>query len=265
MLVLKKYEVMWNKRIKEWGQDPEEYFKNDDIYKLYNGKEKTELEILGLPEPYLGDIYGRCSAILLSLNPGGLLPEGEQVHPKGKFILDGAVENYCDWAKSWYYINHTKNLFWKNKREWIDRRVSEENKLPFGIELIPYHSKKWGKLCKNEDALKYIEKNILNIAEKKINDSQFQHIVAIGKDYADIFEALNFELQIEVNEVNYMDQLDIEWPKKKDGEPRIRKYNIWKSPNGTTYFQTHAPGSNKAPSKDFLQIETEIIRKLNDK
>ncbi len=256
--MLKKHAEEWNGRIREWHNNPQKYFENDLFYQSYSGKNRTKIEVLGLPEPYLGDIFGRCSAVILSLNPGQLLKGDEQLHPNGKFILDGAVDNYREWAKKWYYINESKNKFWENKVEWINRRIEETTLLPFGIELIPYHSTGWGRINKNQSVIELVEKKILLLAEEKAKESLFKSIIAIGKDYYEIFKALDYKLICEISQSNLMDEIIELWPRKKDGSLINRTYSVWESDRGATYLQIYAPGSNKAPSKDFLGIEEYI-------
>lgn len=111
IMKLKEWTNMWNEKIKRWSKEPELYSQNDCIYNAYKPSKKSdELIKSALLEPYLGDIDNKCSTVFLTLNPGDTLPDGEQMLPEGKFIKDGAVACYNEWAKKWVYLNDHSNI-----------------------------------------------------------------------------------------------------------------------------------------------------------
>ena len=214
----------------------------------------------------MGDIDNKCSAVFLTLNPGDTMSNGEQMLPEGKFIKDGAVSCYNEWAKKWVYLNDHSNTFWENRKKWVDRHVNCENVLPFGIELIPYHSKTYapGGLLK-EDITEYIDSNILSIAEQIICNSILKLIICMGKDYGDIFEMLGYEKLLIVNKDNYK-SFNISWPLKKEGQPKSREYIVWRSKRGFYYLQIKSgAGFAIPPSKDFKDAEEDIFRLIEEK
>lgn len=262
---LKEWILRWDEKIYEWSKNPKEYFENDEIYSKYSkGKDSDELLINVLPEPYLGDVNSNCSGIVLSINPGAPMNNGEQLLPEGKFIKDGAAEKYSQWAKDWVYLKDYRNTFWSTRKEWIDRIIEEKDLLPFGLEFIPYHSKSWGSLKKDENIYNYINENVLNIAEQMVDKSIFKMIICIGKDYEDTFNFFNFEKVIEVNNINY-DDFDIKWPKNND-KAIGRSYIVWKSNKGYYYLQIKSnAGFALAPGIHFNSVEKDIIKIIEKK
>ena len=264
-MILNEWVRNWDEKIRRWSENPKVYFENDDIYNVYNaGTESKELQFNALLEPYLGDVNDRCSGVILSINPGDPMLNGEQILPSGKFIKDGAAEKYSEWAKKWVYLTEYKNTFWSTRKEWIERIIEEKDFLPFGIELIPYHSKSWGTLKKDEKLYKYIDENILTIGEQMLDKSIFKMIICIGKDYEDTFNALNFKKIIEVNNLNYS-ELNVNWP-KDNGRAIGRSYIVWKSNRGYYYLQIKSnAGFAVAPGAHFTSTEKDIIRIVEEK
>ncbi|MBW9173370.1 hypothetical protein K2F43_19460 [Clostridium estertheticum] len=254
---------MWDDKIKEWSSNPDLYFKNDNIYKAYKSLDvNSELIKNAIPEPYIGDVNSKCSAVVLSLNPGQLLMEDQQVLPDGEFIKDGAAENFSEWAKKWFYLTYEKDTFWKNRKAWLDRRVSDKNKelYPFGIELIPYHSKAWGKLDSNETVLEYVENNVLVVAEEMTKQCVLKFVFCFGKPYYNMFKNLKYEEILKIDNNNYQ-EFTKEWP-VENGRLINRTYIIWKSPRDKFYLQTYAPGGFKAPKEEFIGIENAIMQEI---
>lgn len=61
---------------------------------------------------------------------------------------------------------------------------------------------------------------------------------------------MNYKL---IKEIDQNSELN-DWPIKKDGTKINRNLSLWKSPRGSLYFNTWAPGSNKISSKEFDHI-----------
>ncbi|MBX4263124.1 hypothetical protein [Clostridium estertheticum] len=263
---LTEWTNMWDEKIRKWYENPQEYFDNDDIYKAYTGSGDAKLQVKVIPEPYLGDINSKCSGVVLSLNPAESLPNGEQQWPNGQFVKDVSATNYSEWAKTWYYLKN-KNIFWKNRKEWLDRKMSNANEslYPFAIELIPYHSKACGTLSSNENKnlLEYVENNILVVAEEMTKNCALKLVFCFGKPYYDIFRSLNYEIVLKIDSEDH-ENFKNEWP-IGNSKPINRTYIIWKSQRGSLYFHTYYSGGFWAPKEEFEEVEKLIIKEIEKK
>jgi len=261
---LTEWTNMWDEKIKKWYENPQEYFNQDEIYKAYTGVGDAELQVKVIPEPYLGDINSKCSGVILSLNPAKVLPNGEQQWPNGKFIKDVSATNYSEWAQTWYYLKN-KNAFWKNRKEWLDRKMSNANEslYPFAIELIPYHSKACGKLSSNENLLEYVENNILVVAEEMTKKCALKFVFCFGRPYYEIFRNLNYEIVLKIDSEDH-ENFKEEWP-IKNSKPINRTYIIWKSQRGSLYFHTYYTGGFWSPKEEFEEVEKLIIKEIEKK
>ena len=114
----------------------------------YRGQGAGKVEWDALPEPYLGPLDRRPSAVFLALNPGESSPKMQSA--TGVLADEiGRMGSYRAWAASWPYLrdiwvknmgrnrHHTSRLTFM--RRWWDRPgLKADDMLSF--ELFPWHS-----------------------------------------------------------------------------------------------------------------------------
>lgn len=281
------YLKKWNAFFEQWKKNPKETFESDKVWSKHKGKigsspnmKSTKLEYDLLPQPYLGDIKNH-SVITLNLNPC----RSNEKYSKDEFkeILNNFnnASAYYDYAKDFptYDIN-----FWQDQAKWFNRMFIERmefdtNKKPFAIEICPWNSGSWLPLKINQEIINHLDENVFNVIEKAIKNSDVKIVFSVGKAYYDIFnhENSDFKKMEEFTKYQKMEALDIHsedqnlklkieaiWPKKQDKNTNPsyvnRSFSFWKK-NNVIYFNTWAPASNNPPGKDFIKIESELIKK----
>ena len=223
-----------------------------------------------MPQPYLGNPEN-CSVITLNLNPGPT----SNLRTFGEGILVNQLsekENYFQYAKDFpqMNLNDYPSKFWNKQFNWINRITNNEfsDKLPFAIEICPWHSKKWKALNNiSPQLLEYIKENVFDVIDEAINFSSLKTVLSVGKTYYNLFsiKELGFEKVIEIspNEHSILDSY--EWPKNKEGKVINRHFSIWKHRESDRfYFNTYAPGSNTPPSKVWNKIQSILLEKYTN-
>ncbi|WP_338410580.1 hypothetical protein [uncultured Flavobacterium sp.] len=283
------YLTKWNTFFEEWKKNPKVTFKEDKVWSKHKGKVKsdtkkkdTKLEYDVLPQPYLGNITNH-SVITLNLNPCRTKQEKSVKEFKKNLDKFNNASTYYEYAKDFptYDIG-----FWQDQANWFKRMFIERMefdiyKKPFAIEICPWNSESWLALKINEEIVNYLDENVFTVIEKAIKDSDIKIVFSVGKAYYDIFNHKKscfkkieeftksqkngpFDLDIHSEDQDLKSKIIVIWPKKqtKNTNPRYvnRSFSFWKK-NNVTYFNTWSPGSNNPPSRDFIEIESELIKK----
>lgn len=152
--------------------------------------------------------------------------------------------------------------FWNNQFKWIERISKNERneKLPFAIEICPWHSVKWKSLNMITPKLKeHIKQNVFEI----IKYATIKTVLSVGKTYYDLYQnkEFGFEKIIEISPNENSILNGIKWPKNKKGELSKRFFSIWKhTETNIIYYNTYSMGSNKPPSKNWSEIENYLLK-----
>lgn len=282
------YLTKWNTFFDEWKKNPEITFKADKVWSQHMGKVKsdakkkeTKLEYDLLPQPYLGNIINH-SVITLNLNPCRTKKEKSINEFEKNLDKFNNASTYYEYAKDFptYDI-----AFWQDQSNWFKRMFKDRiefdiYKKPFAKEICPWNSESWLALKINEEIVNYLNEHVFNVIEKAIKYSDIKIVFSVGKAYYDIFNHENsgfkkieeftksqknetFDLEIYSEDQELKSKIKAIWPKKKDKNKNDRyinrSFSFWKK-NNITYFNTWGPGSNKPPGKDFIEIESELIK-----
>ena len=257
---ISEYLENWNIFFEDWIISPEKTFEKDIWSTEHCGKGKTELDPFSLPQPYLGDPEN-CSVITLNLNPG---PTSTlRLHKEGILVNEFLKrKNYFEYAEFYPQMNlkDYPSNFWNNQFKWIENITKSKKieKLPFAIEICPWHSIKWKSIKKITPKLKeHIKKNIFDIINEAVKYFTIKTVISVGKTYYNLFQSneFGFEKIIEISPNNFTNLNGIEWPKNKKGELSKRYFSIWKhKETNIIYYNTYSLGSNKPPSKNWNEI-----------
>lgn len=254
---------VWDNRIIDWFNSPDQTVNYGIESNFYKGKNKSKLDCTAFPEPYLGDPH-KASCVIINLNPGNKLDKEQDIYT-GSFVNAWKDSKcYYEFAKSFPYLKpECKTGFWVNRRKWIDRLLAlhqkKSNLNPFALEIIPFHSKSFGLLSYNNELQEYLNNELFPVAEEASLHAELNLILTIGKSFYNIFEWLSFKKIIEYNPEYHPDITY--WPIKENGVKLNRNFSIWKSPKGILYYNTWHSGGNKMPAELWLPIEKTILQK----
>jgi hypothetical protein len=280
------YLTKWNTFFEEWKKNPEVTFNEDKVWSQHKGKVKTDakkketkLDYGLLPQPYLGDITNH-SVITLNLNPCRTKQEKSVSEFKENLGKFSSASNYHEYAKDFptYDIS-----FWQDQANWFKRIFKERlefdiEKKPFAIEICPWNSESWLALKINEEMVNYLNEHVFNVIEKAIKYSDFKIVFSVGKAYYDLFNHNSDFIKIEEftksqnngtlnfhsDDQDRKSKIESIWPQKQDKNSTTRyvnrSFSFWKK-NNITYVNTWGPGSNKPPGRDFIELESEFIKK----
>lgn len=217
-----------------------------------------------MPEPFFGDPENNL-AVILNLNPG-YGPENKNYIAKDKVrtVLNNGYSNFA--KTNPYLTNHGFHPdaynWWQKRLCWLQELVDyKAGKLPFVMELCPWHSHKWGDAKINhfsQDQKGYIEKNVLLPAAYAAKQSELGFIISIGKMYTNLY----FDLDFKVIKEWGPDDI-INWPiSTKTRKPKQVHFTYYKRNVDSETIKVLSIwlwGSNKTPCKEFLSIEKDII------
>lgn len=267
--IIDNYKTKWNSFFEDWYNSPQNAFDNNIWSKSHKGKGKTELDPFSLPQPYLGNPKN-CSVITLNLNPG---PTSDlRIYQKGLLVQQfKKSENYFEYAKEFpqMKLKEYPSKFWNKQFKWIENLTdnNSNSKLPFAIEICPWHSKKWKSLKGISDELNsYIQENVFEVINVAIKFSSMKIVLSVGKTYYDLFgtDSLGFEKIIEITPENYSSLIEFKWPLNKKGELSKRFFSIWKhKETEILYLNSYSYGSNTPPSKEWNEIQNYLIKNYN--
>ena len=268
--------------INEWSKNPERcalnsiYFEKDGKESpLYSSKECEYYK--HMPEPFVGNPTD-CLAVMLNLNPGYPMPE---FHCECEYAKSIVKKGYSNESKqNGYEIFNVGEKggvkWWVRREQWLHRvteRKYESFKLkPFSIDICPWHSKSW-KGCVDytyEKLKREIKDNVLTPAFYAVQNAKISFcVIAIGKDYYDVLNAMEFTQEIEFrpedcDKVKYL--LPKGWPttKNKKGEKmNVNKaFTMFRDPNtNSRILCIWCPdgGSNQPPQKGFDTLVRALI------
>lgn len=271
-----------------WVNNKEEY---DDLFfsVINKGKDKPLSREL-VPEPYLGDIRSRASAVIININPGGYEKSESYAALEGYLKENSGYYSYAkdffhdierkandkDQSEEWIFPPSYK--WWLKRKSWVERILENSNiaskdaKL-IAFELCPWHSaswKGWGKkgleVLRNE-----IEDNTIKPAVQHIHKSELQFGLAVSKVVRDTLVDLGFESKRGWQSKDFEKSEDFaKWPLNKKGEPTKRIYELLCRPSDegkgipeTYVLCTWAPAANSAPSSAFKDVEESICQEID--
>ena len=242
-------------------------FRNDPFLKVQKKPNDGLLKpdyINLIPELFYGDPDSNL-AVFLNLNPGF----GKN---DSKYIGKASIKNqgvlscgYSCFARTNPYLINP--LFHPDAYDWWQKRLKwlkaifeySEKKLPFIMELCPWHSKRWsdaGIAEFNTSQKQYIQQNVLAPAAYAAKNSVAGFVISIGKAYTTIYPSLGFNLVKE-----WKPGVGIHgWPRNpKTGKDKQVHFEYYKNLDGIKILSIWLWGSNKTPCNEFLPIEKEIV------
>lgn len=219
---------------------------------------RNYLNQLHVPEPYFGDPYD-CSVVMLNLNPGPA-----SCYWQSQRVLPNGVKTYREHAFPFPYLNPGLqslncggDVWWKNRNKWLKSWLpnGSQGRLPFALELYPWHTANWASVSL-QNVNQYINNyNIFKVADLAAQYSRSDIVLAVGKSVGGYLLANGFAKNKVVNSGNCQSVLGLPWPKNKS-VPVNRTYEVYcHSSCKSKFIVTWAPGSNNAPSQAFHNIE----------
>ena len=139
----------------------------DAILACYEGTDEQELDYEALPEPYVGDpLSEQLQAVLLTLNPGGTLPE-HQSYPRGSLVGPMRLRGYHALASDWALAPETRA--WWYERTGLPARLTGKPRTVHGIvgiDMLPFHSISYGRLQLDADARDWLVEHVFRPAAR---------------------------------------------------------------------------------------------------
>lgn len=297
-----------------------------------NGQENPDyiINTMHIPEPYWGNPR-KCSIVLLDYNPAGgwKINRHTTINCKDcdkcghSFIRYVNSHKYSEFARSCPVLKEMQDngmewfsdedngyegyQWWNKKRRWLDHLVEaicgkKDNKLPFGLELCGWHSKKWSNNMDwiNEEREGFKCRGIINqraiqplfaAMKNSLEGSKTKIAVCIGAEFKPEFLSPFFDIKdiqkFDITETVYSDitnhdAFSVNYEKGnihvkaktgtgEDSKETNRNYRIYKiTEGGDSYYilNTHYRGSNRHPGQHFWPFEKlliEEIKKLSGK
>lgn len=225
-----------------------------------------------MPEPFWGDPENSL-VVIINLNPG--YSEDDEFYIGREVMKEsGKLEKgYSSFARTNPYFTdatfHPAATSWWSKRlEWIHKvfECYNEKRLPFMLELCPWHSKKWAEVKINysdEEQEKYIKDFVINAAKFAIGHATIPLIISIGKT-GEILKQLGFVKTEKCFGPNNHPELS--WPSRKDGKDKNVHFDFYQyDGDDIVLLNIWMLGSNHTPSDEFLDIEKSIIKEIKEK
>lgn len=265
--MLRTWVEEWDERIANWiKQGPTSDMGLSHVLNSYKGKglECFKLQLNAMPEPYVGDPLSseELDFVLLTLNPGG--SGQEQCFPNGCLVTQVQNSTYYDAAKKYLHKNTKK--WWERRSKWPARllEVSKDKYRIIGIDLIPWHSTKWGGVELNSpDVLQWFKNNVHRPAALMAERSRLSNhygigyplVLALGSHHATCLKELNFTSKINVNQNN--EEYNSVWPVRHDGQRVKRNFRLFVSEDPLlAVLQTEFI----PPSKEFDNIVKKLLK-----
>lgn len=226
-------------------------------------KEYTRL----LPELFWGN-PNRCLVVIINLNPGYGNDDKQYIGRKTLLRNGQLASGYSTFARTNPCLVNASfhpaaTAWWSQKLKWIHKVFDcfDDRRLPFMLELCPWHSKKWAEVkinVEDNNQLDYIRNYVIAPAAYASKYAKEPIIISIGKA-GEIYKKLGFCL-LKTWGPNQHDDFP-QWPENKKNddakvyfdyyaclEKNIHILNIWME------------GSNHTPSDRFFKIEQGIIK-----
>jgi len=265
--MLNSWVAAWNSRIADWiAQGPACDMGLTHVLDAYRGEGPTVLERNGLPEPYVGDpLGGTPAAVLLMLNPGGSGPV--QWHPDCALVKRVKSSSYHSVASE--YLAPETRRWWEGRSRWPARLLGQSGSpcSVVGIDLVPWHSRRWGRLdapAGASEVLAWFREGVFEPAAAIAGPSKLSVlstiglpvVLAVGVQHAHVLPALGFSLRAEVDERTGLP----EWPVRGDGQPVKRSIRLFVSGRPPlAVLQSDAPGGFKPPSEAFDPVVRRML------
>ena len=289
------------------------------------------LNTMHMPEPYWGDPRD-CSIVLLDYNPAGGPEPNRHTTIKYKDGDENGIKlikyvkdhSYSSFATKCPVFTDTKDLekngrgwfcakkeergkggyegyhWWQSKREWLDHLVvdtcdKKDERLPFGMELCAWHSKKWKNNRWTDNCTDIIDKRAIQPLFESLKKSSAKIAVCIGAEFkyelmkeffhdkiedatknicdslgSEIsmpesdFENLRYYVSSEEENIHVVAKWQYEKKRKKVivYEEKQRNYRVFKiTDNNETYYilNTNSSGGNHHPGEHFWLFEKVLI------
>ena len=290
-----------------------------------------KLNTMHMPEPYWGNPTD-CSIVLLDYNPAGgpdtnrhttiKYKDGDESGMKLiKYVNDHSYSNFAtkcpvfsdakdlekngmDWfcakkeeeGKGGYEGYH----WWQSKREWLDHLVvavcgKKNERLPFGMELCGWHSKKWKNNSWTDNCTDIIDRRAIQPLFESLKKSSAKIAVCIGAEFKyelmkeffhdkiedvtkiicdrlgseismpeSTLDNLRYYVSSEVENIHVVAKWQYVMKRKKvvAYEEKQRNYRVFKiTDNNETYYilNTNSSGSNHHPGEHFWPFEKVLI------
>lgn len=289
-----------------------------------------KLNTMHMPEPYWGNPTD-CSIVLLDYNPAGgpdpnrhttiKYKDGDESGMKLiKYVNDH--KSYSNFATECPVFRDAKDLekmdwfcakkeeegkggyegyhWWQSKREWLDHLVvavcgKKNERLPFGMELCGWHSKKWKNNSWTDNCTDIIDRRAIQPLFESLKKSSAKIAVCIGAEFKyelmkeffhdkiedvtkNICDRLGSEISMpesaldnlryyvssEVENIHVVAKWQYVMKRKKvvAYEEKQRNYRVFKiTDNNETYYilNTNSSGGNHHPGEHFWPFEKVLI------
>ncbi len=225
-------------------------------YRVFDGAVSGTLQFNeAFPEPYYGNPYDSL-AVIININPGGAVASAPPL-----------TEKYSSYAQGFPYLNGGGCLkgqkWWVSRHKWMQRLEKMYNgttavspKMPFALEICPWHSKNWKGMKLTNKVKEYIQERVLEPATEAIKHSQLGFGLCVSKQVYNYL--LGCGAKVEIDENVWTPTSISNWPKSTKGNNTKREYSLL-SYDGAYFLCTWAPGGNHVPSHMFEPIEKFII------
>jgi hypothetical protein len=303
----------WNDYYHFWDEWCENWFKargndNNAIIEeqnnvFYNLKDKGNLDLNELPEPYLGKPSEGVDAVFLNLNPGMSAKNENSKFYSCKDTSDPSDTpewlirefincnyKYSDYLTKWSPLNpdlrgHDPEVcgvrWWQGtnpnsiggRMSWVRRIYGNNNICPsrvFALELCPYHSKKWNLALNNDQMKDFIINNVFIPAFTAVYENKLPYAIAIGRSIDLLLNDPYVQNKLKFHHLaswTEKNNNNIEWPCNKDSKPINRTFNLYTFNlfgSNVNILVTYAPGGNTTPAISFSQIEDNIRTYVNE-
>ena len=268
----------WDKTIKEWADSGGEIPESEQVW--FEGKSKLCKWSKLMPEPYWGDPEN-CSVVILNYNPAcSESPESYDTchldNAKNERSLSGKLSlHYSKEALEFRHFDENPDcpyrcfagtIWWRNKREWLNNLTDNDKKKPFALELIGWHSPGWTIDLSNKSNSKIkeiLKENVIDIFIEAIKNSDLQIGYATGKQIAVLFNKLGYRNV--TNEINLKVENKGKWTKWSPFN-KGRWYSVYELDRSENIYSivTWSIRSNTTPSKEYFEIEKNIINEINN-
>lgn len=264
---LKEWVDHWNNEISLYTKNTNHMCGTGPIVNAYEApKLEHELDHSLLPEPYIGDpLRESLKCVFLTLNPG--LPTKQYDCNDNYQILQLVKEDsYSGVFKEINTLNQLTQNFWKQYCSVPSLIINEEVQLGeiVGIDLIPWHSTKFGKLRVCDEVKNYINDFIFEPLTELIAKSELKVAFAVGSQWQSILKSFD---NFDGGEIINQDKNLKGWPKNKSGKNQgkltKRNFQLWKQHNtSTNILVSWHQGGNKAPNEEFKVVIQGILANL---
>jgi hypothetical protein len=258
----------WDQHVARWFEDSDHKLGADEVFRACRSPEA--LHTAALPEPYVGDPGQPGLAVLLNLNPGR---EDPAQLPGGAFYATARARGYSAAVRSWTVASATVD-WWSGRSRWPARLLGDTapraRPLVYGLDVFPWHSKRWPGLRLTAASLVWITRRVLipagaASANTKLGEARMQRglppvVLGVGT-------ALNDAICRLTRKRPLIAAVDAGWPQNANGAPvnrtiALHSLTLRDPHEGMIAFDvlvTWAPGGNNPPAAAFDQTVKNIL------